>query len=57
MLDRFHRPLSSGEGRGEPVGLGLPVAKQLVEAHGGTVALRSEPAEGTTVTIRLPRGS
>ena len=57
VFDRFHRSMASGEGRGEAIGLGLPLAKQFVEAHGGTIALHSEPGEGTTVTIRLPRSS
>jgi signal transduction histidine kinase len=36
-------------------GLGLPLAKQLVESHGGKLSLESRVGEGTTVTIRLPR--
>jgi signal transduction histidine kinase len=35
-------------------GLGLPLVKQLVELHGGIMALESEPGHGTTVTVRLP---
>ncbi|NIA72232.1 hypothetical protein HBA54_26935 [Pelagibius litoralis] len=35
-------------------GLGLPLAKALVELHGGTLDLQSELDEGTTVTLRLP---
>jgi PAS domain S-box-containing protein len=35
-------------------GLGLPLAKQLIELHGGTLGLESAPDIGTTVTIRLP---
>jgi signal transduction histidine kinase len=35
-------------------GLGLPLAKALVELHGGTLAIESAPARGTTVRIRLP---
>jgi signal transduction histidine kinase len=37
------------------LGLGLPLAKQFVEAHGGTIALVSEPGEGTFITVELPR--
>jgi signal transduction histidine kinase len=55
VFDRFHRSMAAGEGRGEAIGLGLPLARQFVEAHGGTVSLQSEPGAGTTVTIRLPR--
>ncbi len=35
-------------------GLGLPLARQLVEAHGGKLSLLSEKGMGTTVTISLP---
>jgi signal transduction histidine kinase len=36
------------------VGLGLALSKRIVEAHGGTVAARSAPGEGTTMTVTLP---
>jgi signal transduction histidine kinase len=52
VFDRFHRTAEDGEAA---LGLGLPLAKQFVEAHGGKVELLSEPGEGTTVTFRLPR--
>ena len=35
-------------------GLGLPLARALVELHGGTVAIDSERGKGTTVSLRLP---
>jgi PAS domain S-box-containing protein len=35
-------------------GLGLPLAKRLVELHGGNLAIESKPGLGTTVRIRLP---
>jgi two-component system cell cycle sensor histidine kinase PleC len=35
-------------------GLGLPLAKQLVELHGGELAIASEPGQGTTVYVSLP---
>ena len=38
----------------EGTGLGLPLAKSLVEIHGGTLELASTFGEGTTVTIRFP---
>jgi signal transduction histidine kinase len=48
-FDRFYRsPDSSG------TGLGLPIARNLVEAHGGRIELHSTPGEGTTVEVTLP---
>jgi PAS domain S-box-containing protein len=38
----------------EGAGLGLPLSKALIEAHGGSLALDSTPGIGTTVRIRLP---
>ena len=35
-------------------GLGLPITKGLVEAHGGTLAIESEPGQGTTVRLEFP---
>jgi signal transduction histidine kinase len=55
VFDRFYRTTGGAGGRDEALGLGLPLAKQFVEAHGGTIELESEPGAGTAVTIRLPR--
>jgi two-component system cell cycle sensor histidine kinase PleC len=35
-------------------GLGLPIAKRLIEAHGGSMTLASKPRQGTRVTVHLP---
>jgi signal transduction histidine kinase len=38
----------------EGTGLGLPLAKSIVEHHGGSLHIESAPGEGTTVTVALP---
>ena len=38
----------------EGTGLGLPLSQRLVELHGGTLDLDSQPGHGTCVTVRLP---
>ena len=35
-------------------GLGLPTARKIIEAHGGHIAVQSEPGRGTRFTILLP---
>jgi PAS domain S-box-containing protein len=41
---------------GEGTGLGLPLCKELVELHGGTISLTSQPGVGTKVTASFPPG-
>jgi signal transduction histidine kinase len=55
VFDRFSRTVEGRTGEEAAVGLGLPLARQFVEAHGGAIELQSALGEGTTVTIRLPR--
>ena len=35
-------------------GLGLPIAYRIIEEHGGTIGVKSEPGVGTTFTVRIP---
>jgi two-component system, OmpR family, phosphate regulon sensor histidine kinase PhoR len=37
------------------VGLGLKIVKHIMDAHGGTIDLRSEPGTGTTFTLKFPK--
>jgi two-component system, OmpR family, sensor histidine kinase BaeS len=53
VFDRFYRGDKSRQSTGES-GLGLAIAKSLVEAHRGTLTVTSTPGQETTFTIRLP---
>lgn len=54
IFDRFYRVDSSLRRGTAGAGLGLYLAKAIVEAHGGQVWVRSEPSKGTTFFIALP---
>ena len=57
-LDRLFTPFDRlGRDSEEGIGLGLPLARGLVEAMGGTLDVRSEIEVGTTVAVRLPRSA
>lgn len=56
ILPRIFEPLFSGTpARGS--GLGLAVARQIVNLHGGSINAVSEPGRGSTFTVRLPRAT
>ena len=52
IFKRFYRSRYSKDKQG--IGLGLPLAKAIIEAHDGTIAVDSEPERGTTFTIIFP---
>lgn len=51
----MRRAAAHVDSRGRSVGLGLFIVKQLVEAHGGTVEVRSDESVGTIFRVVLPR--
>jgi PAS domain S-box-containing protein len=53
-MKRLFEPLFSTKAKG--IGLGLVVTKAIVEAHQGSIDVRSEPGKGTTFTVTLPVG-
>jgi signal transduction histidine kinase len=53
IWERFYRTTASKQfDKGS--GLGLSIAKELVELHGGTITLESEAGKGTIFYLRLP---
>jgi signal transduction histidine kinase len=54
IFERFYRADSSRTVETGGSGLGLAIVRSIVEAHGGIVAVASEPGAGTTFSCRLP---
>jgi signal transduction histidine kinase len=54
VFDRFYRGDAARETDEGESGLGLAIAKSLVEAHGGTISVSSTRGEGTALVIALP---
>jgi two-component system sensor kinase FixL len=52
VLEKIFTPFFTTKARG--TGLGLPTAKRILEAHGGSIAVRSVLGGGTTVELSLP---
>jgi signal transduction histidine kinase len=53
IFDRFRRGRNA-QGRIPGTGIGLAAVQQVVERHGGRVAVESQEGRGTTFTVRLP---
>jgi PAS domain S-box-containing protein len=57
IFDRFHRADTAVTRRAQGAGLGLYLARAIVQAHGGQIWAESEVGRGTTFFVRLPRQS
>jgi signal transduction histidine kinase len=56
LFERFRRVEGAARRTHEGSGIGLALVKELVEMHGGTIAVESTPAIGTTFTVTVPFG-
>lgn len=54
-LVRFADPRASRSGAGSSLGIGLYIARAIVEAHGGDIRVNSHAQTGTVFSVRLPR--
>jgi signal transduction histidine kinase len=57
LFERFFRARAASEQQIPGTGLGLYIARAIVEAHGGSIAVRSKPGEGTSFRVDLPAAS
>ncbi len=55
IFDRFYQAGNAGTTVHEGTGIGLALAKELVELHGGSITVTSEEGVGTTFVVRLPK--
>ena len=54
VFDKFYQVRAGIQGGHEGTGLGLAITKRLVDQHGGTISLKSEPGNGTCFTFSIP---
>jgi signal transduction histidine kinase len=54
IFKRFYQMDRSLSRRTEGCGLGLSIAKFIVDAHNGTIAVESKPGQGSTFAVKLP---
>jgi two-component system, sensor histidine kinase and response regulator len=55
IFDQFYRVSRREDQKVKGTGLGLAIAKKIVEAHNGTIQVVSEPGQGSTFSVRLPK--
>ena len=54
IFDRYFRSSNARHSGEQGTGLGLPMAKSIIKAHGGDISVESKEGQGTTFTVKLP---
>jgi signal transduction histidine kinase len=54
VRQRLFEPFFTTKPVGKGTGLGLSVSHAIIESHGGTIRVESEPGQGSTFEVRLP---
>ncbi|UCG59437.1 MAG: FHA domain-containing protein [Phycisphaerales bacterium] len=57
VFDEFFRASNAKNREKDGTGLGLSIVKQIVDRHGGELAVQSQEGQGTTFTVTLPKSS
>jgi signal transduction histidine kinase len=57
VFDEFYRGANAREFAAEGTGLGLAICKVIAERHGGNIAVKSQPGQGTCFAVTLPGAS
>ncbi|MBM9498932.1 PAS domain-containing protein [Leptospira sp. 201903071] len=55
IFDTFYQIKGENQGEFEGSGLGLPIVKKIIDAHGGSIRVESQVGQGTTISILLTR--
>ncbi|MBI2457966.1 MAG: hypothetical protein HYV46_17725, partial [candidate division NC10 bacterium] len=54
IFEKFHQVRRDGQGKAQGTGLGLPIAKSLIELHGGQIWVDSQVGRGSRFVFTLP---
>jgi len=55
VFNKFEQFGRKDKGQAQGTGLGLSISKQIIELHGGSVRVESEPGKGTTFSFSIPK--
>ena len=54
IFEKFHQVRRHGQAKSQGTGLGLPIAKSLIELHGGRISVESQVGRGSRFVFSLP---